>query len=541
MYKNVIDKRRIIFILIIYVSVLMLLSVRLYYLQVQPSTQVQGELQNHQIETLSEINYRILDTNGKELLKYKKKYVLVIDARPFQLNNYEETLEDLLALNFIMKSEDPNFNYSDIIALNGKTYYDEITEETYNKIKKLNNIKGIYLYVYDMVDKTEGWRIENFIANIRDDNILEGSFQHQILDIVGENEYPSISFNLDQKAIYTESVLNYGENNKNLKLTINKEWEEKIRNILLDESYSFLENIGVVLLESETGKIRAMVQKDESKANINLGIGTIGYEPGSIFKVLTEAIGLDLGKVSSSSVFTCEGKICTKLGEPYAHGALTVDEALQVSCNDIFAKVGELAGYENMIEYTEKLGLYQKILGLSGENKEEASGIKATYEDGISNFSIGQCVTVTPLQIAGAINAVVNDGIYIKPTIIDSIIDNDDNEVEHIEVEGKRVFSETTAKIVQDSMTNVIWKGTGYEAKVEGINQGGKTGTSTGEGGKTNHGWFAGYFEMDGKKYTLLVVAPNIGDNHPDGRELGGGNTGAPIFRQIINSLISNN
>ena len=46
---------------------------------------------------------------------------------------------------------------------------------------------------------------------------------------------------------------------------------------------------------------------------------------------------------------------------------------------------------------------------------------------------------------------------------------------------------------------------------------------------------------MDGKKYTLLVVAPNIGDSHPDGRELGGGNTGAPIFRQIINSLNSNN
>ena len=541
MYKHVIDKRRIIFILIIYVSVLMLLSVRLYYLQVQPSTQVQGELQNHQIETLSELNYRILDTNGKDLLNYKKKYVLVIDSRPFKLNNYEETLEDLLALNFIMKSEDTNFNYSDIIALNGKTYYDEITEETYNKIKKLNNIKGIYLYVYDMVDSSEGWRIENFIANIREDNIVEGSFQHQILDIVGENEYPSISFNLDQKANYTESILNYGENNKNLKLTINKEWEEKIRDILLDDSYSFLENIGVVLLESETGKIRAMVQKDESKANVNLGIGTIGYEPGSIFKVLTEAIGLDLGKISSSSVFTCEGKICTKLGEQYAHGDLTVDEALQVSCNDIFAKVGELSGYENMIEYTEKLGLYQKILGLSGENKEEAAGVKATYEDGVSNFSIGQCVTVTPLQIAGAINAVVNDGVYIKPTIIDSIIDNDDNEVEHIEVEGKRVFSETTAKIMKNSMTNVIWKGTGYEAKVEGITQGGKTGTSTGEGGKTNHGWFAGYFEMDGKKYTLLVVAPNIGDNHPDGRELGGGNTGAPIFRQIINSLISNN
>lgn len=541
MYKHVIDKRRIIFILIIYALILLLLSIRLYYLQVKPSIKVQGELQNHQIETLSELNYRILDTNGKDLLKYKKKYVLVIDSRPFQLNNYEETLEDLLALNFIMKSEDIKFNYSDIMASSGKTYYDEITEETYNRIKKLNNIKGIYLYVYDMVDTDEGWRIENFIANIREDDVQEESFQYKVLNIVGDNEYPSISFNLDQKANYTESILNYGENNKNLRLTINKDWEEKIRDVILDDSYDFLENIGVVLLESETGRIKAMVQKDESKANVNLGIGTIGYEPGSIFKILTEAIGLDLGKVATSTAFTCEGKICTKLGEPYAHGSLTVDEALQVSCNDIFAKIGELAGYENMIGYTEKLGLYQKILGLSGENKEEASGLKATYEDGISNFSIGQCVTVTPLQIAGAINAVVNDGIYIKPTIIDSIIDNDDNEIENIKIEGNRVFSETSAKIVQDSMTNVIWKGTGYEAKVEGIKQGGKTGTSTGEGGKTNHGWFAGYFEMDGKKYTLLVVAPNIGDNHPDGRELGGGNTGAPIYRQIINSLIYNN
>lgn len=539
MYKYFIDKKRINFIFIIYVLAIILLSIRLYYLQIRPSTQVQGELQNHQIETLSELNYRILDTNGKELLKYNKKYVLVIDSRPFQLNNYEETLEDLLALNFIMKSEDINFNYSDIISLNGKVYYDEITEETYNKIKKLEDIKGIYLYVYDMVDRDEGWRIENFISTINDDNAIEDSFQREILDIVNNNQYPSISFNLDQKANYIESILDYGEGNKNLKLTINKEWEDKIRKVISDDSYSFLQNIGVVLLESKTGKIRAMVQKDETMANVNLGIGTIGYEPGSIFKVITEAIGLDLGKISSSSVFNCEGKICTKLGEAYAHGPLSVDEALQVSCNDIFAKIGGLSGYENMIEYTEKLGLYKKVLGLSGENKEEAVGIKATYEDGISNFSIGQCITVTPLQIAGAINAVVNDGIYIKPTIIDSIIDNDDNEIEKFQQEEMRVFSETTSKIVQNSMTNVIWKGTGYEAKVEGITQGGKTGTSTGEGGKTNHGWFAGYFIMDGEKYTLLVVAPNIGENHPDGRELGGGNTGAPIFRQIINSLIS--
>lgn len=537
MYKYKVNKKRIKCVLGVCTIVLLLLSIRLYYLQVQPSQLVQGELQNHQTETLSEINYTILDTNGKNMLNYTKKYILVIDARPFKLNNYEETLEELLALNFIMKSEDPNFNYSDIMAGNGKVYY-EITEESYNKIKNLKNIKGIYSYVYDMVDRKEAWRIENFIANIEEGEGGENSFQREILSIIKDNEYPTISFNLDQKANYTVSELDFGANNKNIKLTINKEWEEKIRDVICDESYDFLDNIGVVLLESNTGKIRAMVQKNESEANVNLGIGTMGYEPGSIFKVLTEAIALDMGKIDASSTFQCEGNICTKLGEAYAHGTLTVDEALQVSCNDIFAQVGALAGYDKMIEYTEKLGLYSKVLGLEGENKEEAEGIRPTIENGISNFSIGQCVTVTPLQIAGAINAVVNDGVYIKPSIIDEIIDNDDNKISDIENSGSRVFAETTAKIVQNSMTNVIWKGTGYEAKVEGITQGGKTGTSTGEGGKTNHGWFAGYFEMNGVKYTLVVIAPNIGDTHPDGRELGGGNTGAPIYRQIINTLM---
>lgn len=67
------------------------------------------------------------------------------------MNNYEETLEDLMALNFIMKSENPDFNYSEIMKAQGKIYYN-ISEETYNKINKLKNIKGIYTYISDEVD-----------------------------------------------------------------------------------------------------------------------------------------------------------------------------------------------------------------------------------------------------------------------------------------------------------------------------------------------------------------------------------------------------
>lgn len=532
-----IDYKRAKVITYIFVIIFFLLAIRLYFLQVRPTQVVQGDLQKHQTEYISKIKYSILDTNGKNMLNYNKRYVMVLDTKPFRLNNYEETLEDLLALNFIMKSEEPTFNYTDIMKEEGKIYYN-ITVETYNKLNKLNNIKGIYSYKYDDLDMKEGWKIENFIASISDGEEVLGSFQESIKNYVKDNIYPTISFNLDDKSIYDSGSIDINNENKNLKLTIDSQWEDKIRGVLAKEDYSFLTNVGVVLLESETGKIRAMVQKDETAANVNLAIGNLGYEPGSIFKLITESIALEEGLIDTSDIFNCEGEICTKEGKSYAHGPLTVEEAIQISCNDVFAKIGAKVGYEKMMEYTSSLGLYDKILGVAGENKEEALGVKPTYQDGISNFSIGQCLTVTPLQIAGAINAIINDGVYIKPYLLEEILDDNDNIVEKINSEDKRVFSTTTAKIVQNSMHDVIWKGTGYEAKVDNISQGGKTGTSTGEGGATNHGWFAGFFEMDGKKYTLVVVAPNIGDKHPDGRELGGGNTGAPIFRDIINELV---
>ena len=159
--------------------------------------------------------------------------------------------------------------------------------------------------------------------------------------------------------------------------------------------------------------------------------------------------------------------------------------------------------------------------------------------DGVSNFAIGQCVTVTPLQIAGAVNAIVNDGIYIKPSLIEAIVDDDNNVIENIQNEENRIFTSTTSKLVKNSMSNVITNGTGTAAKVDGIIQGGKTGTATGEGGATTHGWFAGYFELDNKLYTLVIVAPNINGVDENGTELAGGNTAAPIYREIIKALIS--
>ena len=537
MYRYKIDNKKSLIVCIGFFSIFIALTIRLYVLMIYPTTLVQGELENHQVEYTSDTNYKLFDTNGNSLINYKSNYIMVIDTKPFKLNNYEETLQDLLALNFIMKSEDEEFNFTNIMNQSGKLYY-TITKETYEKINKLNDIKGIYTYVYNELDLKERWSVENIIASINEDNALEDSFEDSILEIIKDNKRPTIGFHLDEKSIYKSNETNYGENNKNIRLTIDEAWSDKIKDVLNCDDYSNLDNVGVVLLESGTGKIKAMVQKDESEANVNLGIGQLGLEPGSIFKVITEAIALNEGLINMDDTFYCGGDICSNGCKSYAHGNLTVNQAFEISCNDTFAKIGQLIGYEKILKYTTNLGLYNKVLGLAGENREEAVGVMAKPSDGISNFAIGQCITVTPLQIAGAINAVVNDGIYIKPSLIEAIVDEENNVIETIQNEENRIFTSTTSKLVKNSMHDVIWEGTGSAAKIEGITQGGKTGTATGEGGATTHGWFAGYFELNDKMYTLVVVAPNINGVDANGNDLGGGNTAAPIYKDIIKSLM---
>lgn len=533
--NNRLDVKRISIIRGSYILILALFVFRLYMLQISPSEKVEAQVNNYQTEVIAQMKYRIFDTNGKDLLKYKKNYIVILDTNPFMLNNYEETLKDLMALNFIMKSEVIDFNYSDILKQSGKIYY-KVSKDTYNKVNELTNIKGIYTYVYDEVDNKEAWSSSNILTNIEEDKIVINSLEEDIYNYVKDNHSPQAKFYLNDLAIYNDGVLEV-INNNNIKLTINSTWEEKISEVLNKEDYKFLDNIGVIVSEAESGKIRAMVQKNQSMANVNLGIEQLGYEPGSIFKVLTETIALDMGIIKLDDVFSCVGEICEKNGVPHGHGELTVQEALNISCNDIFAKIGNLIGYDNMIEYLENMNMFESVLNIKGINRTEALGVKPTEENSMNNISIGQTILVTPIQMSGIYNSIVNDGIYVKPTFVEAIIDENENIVKEYKNEEKRIFSEISSKIVRNSMIEVISEGSGFEARVLDTTVGGKTGTSTGNGG-TNHGWFAGYFEYENSKYTIVVIAPNIGEKHPDGRDLGGGNTGAPIFRDVVNSII---
>ena len=513
-----------------FITVISVLALRLIKLQLFPSMQVVNTNEIYQSEKVSNTKFNLIDCNGKDLLRFKKKYILVIDKKPFSLNNYEETLENLLNLNFIMQEECKNFNFQDVLKSEGKKYYD-ISEEAYNKIKQLNNIKGIYTYEYKELNKKEAWSVEGMITGQPEKyKIIEGSFDEEIYNYNKDNNENIKNFSLDEKSIYSKET-DVDKNNK-IQLTIDEELQDKIREVLNRDEFEKFKNVGVLLMESDTGAVKAMVHKDETLANVNFCIEGMGYEPGSVYKLITLGGALEEGKVGMNDIFTCTGKIC-KEG---VHGKITVRDALIKSCNDVFAAIGEKLGYEKLMEYSEKLGLFSPVLNMKGEGRNEASGIKPDEDMGMTNISIGQCITVTPIQVLGFTNAFVNDGVYIKPHIIDKILDSGDNVKKQIETQKEKVFSSITSKLVKNTMIDVVSSGTGKKAAVEGTIVGGKTGSATGSN-NTTHGWFTGYFTINNKTYTMTVFVPDINGIYDMGEEAGGGNTAAPIFGEIVKEI----
>jgi cell division protein FtsI/penicillin-binding protein 2 len=516
-----------------YISLLLILSIKLVFLQVYPTQEVKSQYKNQQSELITNSKFMILDTNNRDMMKYNKKYILVIDKKPFSLNNYEKSIENLMVLNLIMKQEDQSFNYTDIMKSEGKTYF-QVSEDTYNKINKLIGIKGIYTYIRDEVKQNEAWEISNYISRINfNKSFDEGTMNSTVQNIIKDNQLPRKDFYLNTDSEYQNNSITNILNNKNIKLTIDSELEENIRQVMAKEDYSKLKNIGVIIMESDTGKVRAIVQKDESQANINLAIEGSGYEPGSVYKLITLGAALDKGLYSMNSSFCCTGKVCSA---SHIHGKITLQEALTKSCNDTFATVGRKVGYDTLMNYSEQLGLFKKILNL----QEESRGLKPESSDGMDNISIGQCITVSPIQMIGAANSIVNGGVYVKPYILEGVLDSNDKVIQDFGSESKKVFSKTTAKIIKNAMLDVVNKGTGINARIKGIDIGGKTGSATSGTGETIHGWFIGYFTANNKTYTMCVFIPNIEKEGENGEELGGGNTAAPIFREIVDNIINN-
>ncbi len=210
------------------------------------------------------------------------------------------------------------------------------------------------------------------------------------------------------------------------------------------------------------------------------------YEPGSTFKIVTSAAGLEEGAVTPESTFQCNGFYivgdrrikCWRF--PRSHGTETFVEGVQNSCNPVFMQVAERLGAETFLTYMQKFGFDQKTgIDLAGE----AVGIIHKLENigpvELATMSFGQSFQITPLQLLRAASSIVNGGYLVTPHFAKGIADEEGTMIEEFQYEkGEQVLSKETSETMKKILESVVSEGTGSKTYIPGYRIGGKTATS---------------------------------------------------------------
>ena len=214
------------------------------------------------------------------------------------------------------------------------------------------------------------------------------------------------------------------------------------------------------------------------------------YYPGSVFKVITAAMGVDSGNATLNTTFNCSGaygvaKETYHCAGKKAHGVQNLAQALRNSCNIYFIQLGQRVGASLFYNYFDAFGFTERT-GVDLPNETNFMQYYTANQLGevqLSSSSFGQAMAVTPLQVCTAISAAVNGGYLVTPHVVDKITDQNGNVIEEIGSNVRRqVISESASETIRQIMEYEVGDGTitggGSNAYVAGYRIGGKSGTS---------------------------------------------------------------
>jgi stage V sporulation protein D (sporulation-specific penicillin-binding protein) len=270
------------------------------------------------------------------------------------------------------------------------------------------------------------------------------------------------------------------------------------------------------------------------------------YEPGSTFKLITSAAGLEEGVVTSEDKFVCTGSVtiagqrlkCWRHYRP--HGEETFAQGVQNSCNPVFIEVGNRLGTEKLYDYIEAFGFMDKTgIDLPGEGVGILHKEKNVGPVELATISFGQANSLTPIQLITAISALANDGNLMQPRLVKAYTDNKGNIIEEIEPKVVRqVVSEETANEVMNLAQSVVTLGGGKSAYIAGYRIGGKTGTAQKvEDGRYAQGKyicsFMGIAPTDDPQIVVLAIV-----DEPTGVSAFGSTTAGPIIKEIMSEAL---
>lgn len=506
--------RRIFFISLCMIGCLGFLAYRVGSIKLIDGEEYQKTVLKRMVSGESEIAAQrgaIVDRNNKTLATSTLAYNVALSPRAILSLEEDEQTSIYKALS--EKVEKTEAEIKKLVEANPTSLNTIVAKDLESeKAESLKELKGVYLQ-------------ETFIRKYPKDELAaqvlgfyskEGKGQYGIEQQY--NQYlegqPGRVFSQYQDEQFVTTEIQAAENGATVVLTLDEIIQQYVETTMKKyiKEYNPL-NASAIIMNPNTGEIYSMFsypsfnpntynnlseqlgastwkalsdQQKSTKLNeawINRGL-QYSYEPGSTFKPIFVAAALEEGVIHGDETYNCLGSKTVAAGTTIScwkaggHGVQTLEEALANSCNVAMMEISEKIDSDTLLSYVKRYGFGQSTsIDLPGEVVGRLHSSLSVVDKAV--YSMGQGLTVTPLQLINAFSAVINGGYLLDPYIVSEVIgENKETLYEHKKLVRNQVISTGVSKTVANYLKKVVEDGTGANAAISGYNIGGKTGTA---------------------------------------------------------------
>ena len=585
---------------IVFILVFMLLVIRLAWLQIVQGAELKENMHRQLTasKTISPKRGTIYDSTGKALAISAQVDTVSIDPTKIVVEDENGDIDEAKTKTF---KEEVAKEFSEIFELDYKETLEKVSRTDTTNVTIAKKVEN------DKIEKLEAWMETNDIysgINIDEDTKRYYPYDNLASSLIGfcgtdnqglwglESKWNDIltgtlgKVTSAQDAVqdlipYEDETYIAPQNGNDITLTIDANIQQIAEKYLAQacEENECKEGGNVIIMDPDTGDILAMatypdynlndpytldfIPEDEWKEmsseeqyqkqqeTWNNRAITSTYEPGSVFKIVTAAAGLEEGLTDpdTPNVYHCDGYedidgVTINCSDTSGHGDLSLRDALKYSCNPAFMQLSKKIGVTTLYRYFDAFGFFDSSnfadIGDSGSSGEARSIFWNEEDVGsveLATMSFGQRFRITPLQMISAVSAVANDGVLMQPRIAKEIKNTDTGAITTIETkEVRQVVSKETANAMLDMLQTVVDSGTGSYAQVKGYSIAGKTGTSEADYSDENSVSVASFAAITPVESPEIVVLLTL--YGPQGDLTGGGSIAAPVVAQILSEVL---
>jgi len=541
-----VKKDRTYLLLILFLVLSLIILIRLIILQIFEHEKLKGmaERQRTRIITLAADRGEILDRNGRILAISLDTYSIYVNPREFK---------DVSALSNILGEKIGPFDGKKLFAWVVR----KIEKGLAQKVED-SKIPGVYMLPEKKRVYPKGRLASQVIGFCGMDNEglsgLELSCDKYLKGVEGRIVTESDPMGYELLSVNEKDIADASPG-MNLTLTI----DESIQYLAESKLEAVLKKFqaisgNIIVMDVKSGDILALAGKPDFDPNEYAKFdpkrwrtsAVDVYEPGSTFKVITTAAGLDEGiinldtKLKALDSITVGGKVIKNSHQINWNGStISISRMLEQSVNTGAVQIGLKLGPERFYKKIKDFGFGDRLsINLPGESSGILKHFSNWYKPDIGMMTFGQSIAVTPIQLLSAIGSIANGGKRIRPVLVRKIESIDGSFVKTFQGEElNRTVSNSTAIEVTKLLENVVLFGSGKRAKMNDYRVGGKTGTAQkAAGGIYLKGRyiasFIGFAPLTDPQLIVLVII-----NEPKG-SIWGESVAGPVFKEVVEGAL---